>query len=114
MAKRLLAWDRARPLFCALAAAGLIAAAAPAAFAVADGFNARDTHCSPQQAPLTADDSEQLAELSVELMNDPSGGDCLLGTYGMTRDGYVDVMAEVSQSRHLSAAYNDAFERAQN
>lgn len=36
MAKRLLAWDRARPLFCALAAAGLIAAAAPAAFAVSE------------------------------------------------------------------------------
>lgn len=95
-------------------AGGILLYMAPAAFAVADGFSARDTQCSAQHAPLTADDSQALAELSVDLMNDPNGGDCLLGTYGMTRDGYVDVMAEVSQSHRLSSAYNDAFERAQN
>jgi hypothetical protein len=93
---------------------GILLYLAPAAVALATDFTQRDDSCAASHQALDAYDSDRLAALSVDLMNDPSGGDCLLATYNMTRDGYVDVMAEVSKDRRLSDAYNDSFERLQN
>ena len=95
-------------------AGGILLYMAPAAFAVATEFVQRDNSCAVQHEALSARDSEDLAGLSVQLMNDPTGGDCLLATYGMTREGYVDLMADVNTDRDLSLAYNDAFERLHN
>ena len=92
-------------------AGGILLYMAPAAVAVGMEFTQRDDSCKVQHSPLNARDSDRLAALSVSLMNDPTGGDCLLATYGMTREGYVDLMADVSSDGDLGAAYNDAFER---
>jgi hypothetical protein len=94
-------------------AAGLLMYSAPAAIAFADGLVRGDDPCRVQHTTPTARDTDRLAELSVTLMNDPTGGDCTLSAHGLTRDGYVDVVAEVSANRRLADAYNDAFERLQ-
>mgnify|MGYP007096640675 CR=1 FL=1 len=93
---------------------GILLYMAPAALAVATDFTKRDDPCRAQYTAPSADDAERLAELSVKLMNDHTGGDCTLSMHGMTREGYVDVMAAVSKNPRRSAEYNDAFVRYQN
>ncbi len=92
---------------------GLLMYMAPAALAVATEFAAGDDPCARQHQPVTARDTDRLAELSINLMNDHTGGTCLLSSYGMSRDAYIDVMATVSADRRLSDAYNQAFEQQQ-
>ncbi len=104
-----------KTLFPALVVAGgILLYMAPATFALATEFTQSGDQCDAHHEPLSVRDSVRLAELSIDLMNDPTGGDCLLASYGMTREGYVDLMADVSTDRELSAEYNTAFERLKN